>query len=229
MGRYNTLLEYYHAHKLDVDQEYTDGALINPNTYPLKYKISKGAILFADLPNFTKLSREQTIENTIKYINRFYAWIEAEAINLYNGIVDKFIGDAIMIVFPNDLHDNAIISALHTAKSIIEEDSHDYSPKIGIAAGEYAICEVGTTKRNEVTVIGSTVNLAARCVDNCQSNNIKTADCNNKLIEEVFNDNTIWDIIATNDYLKGIGNIDTICMKYKITRYKFSKSDFQGK
>ena len=52
---------------------------------------------------------------------------------------------------------------------MLENDPYAFSPKIGIASGIFAISIVGTTETYDITAIGHTVNLAARCAEKAKN------------------------------------------------------------
>lgn len=104
----------------------------------------------------------------------------------FNGIIDKFIGDEIMVVFINeDNSTNSLEAALKTAKVMIERDPFAFQPRIGIASGSFTVARVGTESVNFVSSIGHTVNLAARCTDG-PNRRIRTATNDIGLIKKIF-------------------------------------------
>lgn len=226
MKKYNSLKEFFDEQKLDENSIYTDGALVNPNKFPIRYFKCEGAILFADLPRFTKFCEENDYTNIIKHINKFFAWFEAE--RKFEGIVDKYIGDEVMLVFPSKIYTNPLESALLAAKLMIDNDSWDYESHIGIAFGEFALGEIGTIQRNDVSVIGHTINLAARCASEAKENNIKIVTSDIQLIKKIFNDINDWEIEGPNkEKFKNIEEVDVINIRFKVTRFLFNNNDFK--
>jgi len=222
-----TLDEFFYSQENKISEEiYTDGALINPNFYPLKYIICNGSILFVDLPNYSSFceKNQENFNEIIQYLNRFFAWIEAE--RKFEGIVDKYIGDEILLIFPEDIYKDHLQSALSAAKLIIDNDFHNYSPKIGIASGKFALCEIGTIRKNNVTVVGHTVNLAARFVQNAMGNSIKVATTEMQLVKSIFNNENDWNIEKTQESFKNIYNVDIINLYWKVIRIVYDKDDF---
>jgi len=130
-------------------------------------------VLFADLRGFTKYCQEVSAEEVAELVNSFLS-IMVDCIEKYDGMVDKFVGDEIMAVFgaPLKCNDHAL-KALLTAVKMIEahkgwinkrlsEKKNAPQVGIGLATGDAIIGNVGTHKRMEYTVLGHTVNLAAR-------------------------------------------------------------------
>jgi class 3 adenylate cyclase len=125
-------------------------------------------------------------------INAYFDEMVKEIIE-HKGYIDKFIGDAIMAVFQGDFHlDRAIDSALAVRERIDEltEIGEDlsYKPKvsIGIKSGEMICGNIGSAslKRLDYTVIGDTVNTAARLQGYAKENQIIISeDCYEKVKE----------------------------------------------
>jgi class 3 adenylate cyclase len=125
------------------------------------------AILFCDIRGFTKLSDSMTPDETFKFINSYLKRM-GPYIRENNGFIDKYIGDAIMGLFPNGVED-AISAAVAIQKQLYEYNSHrskmNYPPieiGIGIHYGELMLGTVGESNRIDSTVISAAVNLASR-------------------------------------------------------------------
>ena len=125
------------------------------------------AILFCDIRGFTKLSDSMTPDQTFKFINSYLKRM-GPYIRENNGFIDKYIGDAIMGLFPNGVED-AIKAAIAIQKQLYEYNSHrakmSYPPieiGIGIHYGELMLGTVGESNRIDSTVISAAVNLASR-------------------------------------------------------------------
>jgi len=148
--------------------------------------------------------------------NHFFAWIEAAAIRHFGGIVDKFIGDEVMIIFASDFDEkDPLESALRTAKIIVETDLFPFEPRIGVASGEFLIATVGTRQRFEVSAIGHTVNLAARCVGKAEPSLIKIATTNRELIGKIFEDESWRGEGSQSEELKNVGKAEVITIRRK--------------
>jgi hypothetical protein len=97
-------------------------------------------------------------------VNTFFAWITAEALRVGPAIVDKYIGDEIMVIFsPAFGSKDSFADAVQTARRIGENDFLDFCPHMGIAAGVVTVGFVGTPVKYNCSVLGAPVTLAARC------------------------------------------------------------------
>lgn len=124
-------------------------------------------ILFSDIRSFTSLLESMTPEENFKFINSYLKRVGPEIRN-NNGFIDKYIGDAIMALFPQK-GDDALNAAISMRYKLIEYNQHrknsNYRPidiGIGIHGGKLMLGTVGEEKRMEGTVISDAVNLASR-------------------------------------------------------------------
>ena len=125
------------------------------------------SILFSDIREFTATSEKLSPEQNFKFIND-YLEIMVPIVRKNNGFVDKFIGDAIMAIFPENA-DDAIHCALEMQAAIPEVNTKisKYLDKgieigIGINTGKVRLGTLGAMERMEGSVISDAVNLAAR-------------------------------------------------------------------
>jgi len=215
--KYQSLKDFFDAQQPDVDLICDDWAILNSNKFPIKGINTEGAILFADLPGYSKMAKQLTPEECLYVINHFFTWIEAEAIQILGGIVDKFIGDEIMIVFPSQCYDSPLERALRVARMILDYDPIDFAPRIGIACGKFIIAEVGTQQRKDVSAIGHAVNVASRCVGSILArHSLKVATLERELVERIFGDKTTWEVFGPiKEELKNISVIDTVYVRRK--------------
>ncbi len=152
----------------------------------------EGTVMFIDICGFTAISETTSADTVVKMINSYFDEMVKEIIE-HEGHIDKFIGDAIMCVFRGDYHlDRAIDTALAVCKKIntLTDIGKDvsYTPKvsIGIKSGEMVSGNIGSMslKRLDYTVIGDTVNTAARLQDAAKENQIIISeDCYEKVKE----------------------------------------------
>lgn len=214
MAEYHSLRSFLEKNQPTINRICHDGALRNANEFPLYGIRVKGAVLFADLPGYSALGRRFTPEECAFMTNHFFAWIEASAIRHYGGIVDKFIGDEVMIVFASEFNaEDPLESALRTARTILDADTFAFEPKIGIAQGEFLIAAVGTRQRFDVSAIGHTVNLAARCVGKAEPALIKVASTNRQMVERIF-EGEMWEIQGpTSEEFKNVGSAEVLSIR----------------
>ena len=130
-------------------------------------------VLFSDIRGFTSMSEQMTPQQVSEILNEYFTEMEP-IITQYNGIINKFIGDAVMAIFGEPIQDknhasNAVKCAygmLQKVKELQKKWAQEGKPKIeigvGIATGEVFVGNIGSINRMEYTVIGDTVNLASR-------------------------------------------------------------------
>lgn len=122
-------------------------------------------VLFADIRDFTQLSESMTPAETAGFLNACLSRIGPH-IRAHGGFVDKYIGDAIMALFPRSPRD--AVNAAIAMQSEMAASRQFYSGGVplwigvGIHMGDVMMCTVGEEERFEVTVISDAVNLTAR-------------------------------------------------------------------
>lgn len=122
-------------------------------------------VLFADIRNFTSRSENMTPQENFDFINSFFK-VMAPVIRNNHGFVDKYIGDAIMSIFPRKV-DDAVQCALEMQLAIKKynkqhPDQEAIKIGIGINTGSLMLGIVGEKHRMSATVISNTVNIAFR-------------------------------------------------------------------
>lgn len=125
------------------------------------------SVLFSDIRSFTSISEKMSPKETFNFINQ-YLGVISPIIREYNGFIDKYIGDAIMAIFPSKPEDS-IKAAIEMQKNLIDYNiilKKEQKPPIhigvGIHSGLLMLGTVGESKRMEGTVISDTVNLSSR-------------------------------------------------------------------
>ncbi len=128
----------------------------------------KMSILFSDIRNFTTLSESMTVAENFRFLNSYMKRM-GPVIHELDGFIDKFIGDAIMALFPPGFEDNALRAAIEMRRVLAIYNEHrmsvGYRPidiGIGLNNGELMLGTVGSPARLDTTVIGDSVNLASR-------------------------------------------------------------------
>jgi len=131
------------------------------------------AIFFSDIRNFTSISEKLEPEEVVEFLNEYMTRM-VNCVNGTRGVVDKFMGDAIMAVWGapvstgNDT-EHAIDAALAMRRELLNFNAGrggDKKPVInigcGINTGSVLAGQIGSEERMEYTVIGDAVNLASR-------------------------------------------------------------------
>lgn len=127
----------------------------------------KMTVLFSDIRDFTSLSESMSPQENFNFLNSYLMQMEP-VVTAHGGIIDKYIGDAVMALFP-DSPDDAVRGALAMLDKLDEynagRERAGYRPiriGIGINTGIVILGTVGGFGRMDGTVIGDAVNLAAR-------------------------------------------------------------------
>ncbi len=132
----------------------------------------QATILFSDIRGFTELSAKLAPESVIRLLNRYFA-IMIDVVSRYEGYINKFVGDAIMVIWNTPVDDSdhaerAIICAAAMQEALVqanEQDSFDgirLEMGIGISTGYVIAGNLGNQQVAEFTVIGDAVNVANR-------------------------------------------------------------------
>jgi class 3 adenylate cyclase len=126
------------------------------------------AVFFCDLRKFTSYAEKNTPEDVIFFLNSYFAKI-VDIVTEHHGVVNKFMGDAILAIFPLDNETATINDAIDTAWDIIMHsqairlpDGDRFNVGIGIHMGYATAGTIGSHNRFEYTFIGDTVNTASR-------------------------------------------------------------------
>jgi len=121
--------------------------------------------LFTDVRGFTAMSEKLEPEQVTEIMNKALT-IQADAVKEYGGMVDKYIGDAMMAIFnaPIDLpeHEHVAILCAKQIQQKIQEANLGVEIGIGVNTGHAVVGNMGSNTRFDYTAIGDAVNLAAR-------------------------------------------------------------------
>ena len=140
----------------------------------------KVCVFFSDIRGFTKFSENRSPEDVVSMLNEYFT-VMVNVINRNGGVVDKFIGDAIMAVWgtPKSTGDdpfNAVKSCLEMRLGLatlnetrISRGEEPLLMGMGLHYGEAISGTVGSIDRMEFTVIGDTVNMASRIESSTKS------------------------------------------------------------
>jgi adenylate cyclase len=149
----------------------------NPDTLKLGGEKKYCTYLFTDVRGFTPLTEKLKPEEVTYIMNRVLT-IQADAVKKHDGMVDKYIGDAMMAVFgapltisePENKAIETMIDILDGVKLLNHQLKSEGLPSIkigvGINSGEAIIGNMGSETRFDYTCIGDSVNVAARLESN---------------------------------------------------------------
>jgi adenylate cyclase len=165
-------LERYHSPAV-VQQLMAVGALENGRIKPVEADMS---IIFADLVGFSEMSERMTPSGISELLNRFFEEM-LQSVFAAGGTLDKFIGDCIMAFFgapepQMDHADRAVKAAMGMLERLDRLNEKQVWPeplqlRIAINSGRAVVGDVGSEQRVDYTVLGGTVNVAARMEGIC--------------------------------------------------------------
>jgi adenylate cyclase len=156
-----------------VPQKVVKQLLADPSKLTLGGEERFLTVLFMDLANFSSVSEKLTPKELVNLINAFLTAM-TDIILKYDGIIDKYEGDAIMAefgapVFYNTHAINACSAALEMVNRLKSIDLSRYSDvikkltcRVGINSGDMVVGNMGSKKVFDYTVMGDAVNLASR-------------------------------------------------------------------
>ncbi len=127
------------------------------------------SVLFADLQGFTAFSEGHSPSEVLAMLNAYWAKTVPIVLDVHGGMIERFAGDAIMVVFnaADDQPDHALRAAragldLQGAAGRVSRDGDWPRFRVGINTGPAIVGNVGTEEQRSFTAIGDTTNLAAR-------------------------------------------------------------------
>jgi adenylate cyclase len=160
-------LERYHSPAV------IEAVLAHPEHEDTPVTVRETTILFADIVNFTPRCESLPPEEVAAFLNLFFS-LAADAIFEHGGTLDKFIGDAVMAFFgaplPQEDHaERAVRSAVDLLRAVgrwnaerAAEGLDRVDVRVAIHSGPVVVGDIGSASRVDYTVLGNTVNVAAR-------------------------------------------------------------------
>jgi class 3 adenylate cyclase len=161
-----------------VDPRVVEGLIVGP-ALAAEGQRRVMTVLFCDVRGFTSTSEGMTPQGLVKVMNRYFSTMSAP-IRAHQGVIDKYIGDAIMAYwgppFTNDAQQAQLASLaalemlqlVHRLRAELPELlgvrtlPNTFDIRIGIATGEVLVGSIGSELMMSYTVMGDTVNLASR-------------------------------------------------------------------
>ena len=141
-------------------------------------------LLFSDLRSFTNITESLGAQGTVKLLNEYFE-IMVECITEQGGMLDKFIGDAIMAAFGlpiihEDDEDRGVKAGINMIKRLWQwnevrnkEGKPPLDMGLGLNTDKIVAGNIGSQKRMDYTMIGDGVNLAARLESACKQYNAR--------------------------------------------------------
>ncbi|UJP64338.1 response regulator [Mongoliitalea daihaiensis] len=166
----------------------------------------EGTVAFIDICGFTAISESESPDLVVNMLNSYFDIIVQEIIN-EEGTVDKFLGDAVMATFKGDFHLDRAIDACLAIREVINMTDlsigvSKFKPQvsIGINSGEMVWGNIGSAalKRLDYTVIGDTVNLAARLQAAADKGEIFISEQNYLKIKDSFECSIVGEVQVKN-------------------------------
>ncbi len=152
-----------------------DYVLSHPEAMALGGSRRAATVMFVDIRNFTAFADRSSPEQVVEFLNGTFSEF-VDVVFKHGGTLDKFLGDGLLAVFgvPREMPD-ASTSAVKAALEMLErvkalngrrkDLDHELRIGIGIAHGVVVAGNIGSEARMEYTVVGDTVNFAARLQD----------------------------------------------------------------
>lgn len=172
-------------------------------------KISKVAVLFADMEWFSTKVEKLGATTTVYILNKYLS-VFSDAIKKHGGNVDKFIGDAVMAFWEWEIWPNkAALAAIDAVKGIKQLSSQikreiwvNVNTRVGLSWGDAILGDVGSDDRMDYTVIGDSVNVASRL----------------EWLNKIY-----WtNIIASENFIKALKDKDSFLIRWlDITKVKW--------
>ncbi|MEK7120487.1 MAG: adenylate/guanylate cyclase domain-containing protein [Patescibacteria group bacterium] len=145
----------------------------NPEKVALGGEEKKVTVLFSDIRGFTTLSEATEPGELVGILNEYFTEMTNEVLK-YGGVLDKYIGDAVMAFWGAPLEDvnqedNAVLAGIGMIKALkkfnktlVARGKPEIKNGVGIYSGRAIVGNVGSKDRFDYTVIGDTVNTASR-------------------------------------------------------------------
>ena len=180
-------------------------------------KVEKGGkdrvatVLFVDIRGFSTISENNRASEVLRLLNEYYE-VLVEVVFRHEGTVDKFIGDEMMVIWGAPVvHDDdphrAVMAALEMKSALAEFNRKSLNtgqPEIkfgiGISTGNLVAGYIGSSHTMSYSVIGDTVNTAARLCSSAQSDQILISENTWNQVKNGFDANPLGKIHAKGKF-----------------------------
>jgi adenylate cyclase len=176
--------------------EVAEMAMANPDVR-LGGANQKATVLFADIRGFTRISENLEPARIVEMLNEYFTRV-SEVIFDHGGMIDKFMGDAVMAVFGVPISKgNDAAAAVETAieiQKLMLEMNRDAAVRhwpelrigIGINTGIVTAGNIGSPRRLDYTVVGDTVNIASRLMSGAEGGEVLISQSTAEEIGDAF-------------------------------------------
>lgn len=154
------------------------------------------AIVFSDIRGFTSYSEHLPPERLVEVLNTYLA-MAADAVMAFEGVLDKFIGDAVMGLFNVPLDQTHYTLRAVKAALKMQADIRAYHARtgverhlnfgVGINAGDAVVGNIGTEQQRNYSAIGDSVNYAKRLQENAKGGQILISQAAYRHVEDFVN------------------------------------------
>ena len=195
--------------------------LLNGNeVLQLGGEVVEASVLFVDIVEYTRMSESMSPDEVARMLNQYLS-IFTSCARIYRGTVDKFIGDAAMIVFgapradkDHRLQAMSCANAIRLVASRINEKRENkglnqINLRVGVNSGLMQAGILGSEYRMEYTVVGDAVNLASRLCDAAQPGEALVS-------ESVYNNGFYTEVKAENAGLVAVKGKEEMVNVYRI-------------
>lgn len=178
-----------------LSKKVVDEILESPNGREIGGRRETVTILMSDLRGFTSLSETRDPEEMVQLLNRYLERM-SKVIMEYDGMIDEFIGDAILAVFGvPEKHDDDPLRAIACAlamQNALMELNHELMGEgypalemgIGVNTGSVIVGNIGSEMRTKYGIVGTTVNIASRIESNTIGGQVLVGEATYRLVKE---------------------------------------------
>jgi adenylate cyclase len=177
-----------------LSKKLVDQILASPDARKLGGRRAEVTILMADLRGFTGLTDIHDPERIVSLLNRFFG-VMAEIIQSYDGMIDEFLGDAMLVIFGvperrDDDPSRAVACAIEMQnamtrlnRDIAKDGFPPLQMGIGINTGQVVVGNIGSEIRAKYGIVGMPVNTAARIESIASGGEVLIGEATHRLLE----------------------------------------------